>query len=161
MLRLPRSLSLGLRVRHASTAAATSSSSSTGAAARFSPLAMKAAEEVSTKWKGTTAGGGRTKNYIGGEFTESTSDRWLEVRDPVSPGIFSQRICSTLITGTIVDTDSRQYSTRNYRDRVQRCCRCCFPGIQDLVSDLHLTSSTDHVPVCPQVAHNSSVMYGG
>lgn len=44
---------------------------------------MKAAEEVSSKWKGTTANGGKTKNYIGGEFTESSADKWLEVRDPV------------------------------------------------------------------------------
>jgi malonate-semialdehyde dehydrogenase (acetylating)/methylmalonate-semialdehyde dehydrogenase len=44
---------------------------------------MKAAEEVSSKWKGTTANGGKTKNYIGGEFVESSATKWLEVRDPV------------------------------------------------------------------------------
>jgi len=44
---------------------------------------MKAAEEVSSKWKGTTANGGKTKNYIGGEFVESSAKKWLEVRDPV------------------------------------------------------------------------------
>ena len=44
---------------------------------------MKAAEEVSSKWKGTTANGGKTMNYIGGEFVESSAKKWLEVRDPV------------------------------------------------------------------------------
>ena len=77
MLRLPRYL--GSSVRFASTAAATSSSSS----AKFAPLAIKAAEEVSSRWKGTTANGGKTKNYIGGEFVESSAKKWLEVRDPV------------------------------------------------------------------------------
>jgi malonate-semialdehyde dehydrogenase (acetylating)/methylmalonate-semialdehyde dehydrogenase len=78
MLRLPQNLRRG--VRYAATATATSSSSS---AAKFAPLAMKAAEEVSSKWKGTTANGGKTKNYIGGEFVESSASKWLEVRDPV------------------------------------------------------------------------------
>jgi hypothetical protein len=82
MLRLSRTLPLS--IRHASTAAATTSSTSSSAA-KFSPLAMKAAEEVSSKWKGTTANGGKTQNYIGGEFKESSSDKWLEVRDPVCP----------------------------------------------------------------------------
>jgi malonate-semialdehyde dehydrogenase (acetylating)/methylmalonate-semialdehyde dehydrogenase len=52
---------------------------------------MKAAEEVSTKWKGTTANGGKTKNYIGGEFVDSSADKWLEVRDPVSSEFSSRR----------------------------------------------------------------------
>jgi hypothetical protein len=51
---------------------------------QYSALAAKAAEEVSSKWKGTTANGGRTKNYIGGEFVDSQADKWLEVNDPVS-----------------------------------------------------------------------------
>ena len=51
---------------------------------QYSALAAKAAEEVSSKWKGTTADGGRTKNYIGGEFVESQAEKWLEVNDPVS-----------------------------------------------------------------------------
>jgi hypothetical protein len=57
-------------------------------APQFSPLAAKAAEEVSSKWKGTTANGGKTKNYIAGEFRDSRADNWLEVRDPVSVWIF-------------------------------------------------------------------------
>lgn len=99
MLRLPRYLPRNLR--YASTAAATSSSSS----AKFAPLAMKAAEEVSTKWKGTTANGGKTKNYIGGEFVDSSAKKWLEVRDPV---------CFCKEVGAITHTFSqpRLWSTR-------------------------------------------------
>lgn len=90
MLRLPKHLNL-IGVRHAATAAATSSSLS--GAAKFSPLAMKAAEEVSSRWRGTTASGGKTKNYIGGEFTESSADKWFEVRDPVCvPDEFGSRL---------------------------------------------------------------------
>lgn len=90
MLRLHRSLKLA-GVRYAATAAAASTSPG---AAKFSPLAMKAAEEVSTKWRGTTANGGTTKNYIGGEFTESSADKWFEVRDPVSLSLHKGTGCS-------------------------------------------------------------------
>lgn len=49
----------------------------------LSALAQQAAEEVSAKWRGTSATGGKTKNYIGGEFVESKADKWLDVLDPV------------------------------------------------------------------------------
>jgi len=106
MLRLPRYLPRNLR--YASTAAATSTSSS----AKFAPLAMKAAEEVSSKWKGTTANGGKTKNYIGGEFVDSSAKKWLEVRDPV---------CLCKEVGAITHTLSqlRLWSTR-YRRLLRR-----------------------------------------
>jgi hypothetical protein len=70
-------------VRYASSATAASTSNDKPKSG-LAPLAARAAEEVSSKWKGTTANGGRTKNYIGGEFVESKAERWLEVRDPVS-----------------------------------------------------------------------------
>jgi malonate-semialdehyde dehydrogenase (acetylating)/methylmalonate-semialdehyde dehydrogenase len=57
------------------------------AGSKYSPLAAAAAEEVSSKWKGTSAVGGKTKNYIGGEFVESKATKWLEVRDPASQEI--------------------------------------------------------------------------
>lgn len=60
----------------------TAASPSSTSGPRFSVLGLKAAEEISSKWKGTTADGGRTKNYIGGDFMESQADEWLEVRDP-------------------------------------------------------------------------------
>ena len=68
-------------IRHAVTV----TSPSSGYGPRFSALGMKAAEEISSKWKGTTANGGRTKNFIGGDFVESQTEKWLEVRDPVCP----------------------------------------------------------------------------
>ena len=77
MLKPLRSLHL---VRHAMTAALSPSANEP----RFSALGWAAAEEITAKWKGTTANGGRTKNYIGGSFVESQADKWLEVRDPVS-----------------------------------------------------------------------------
>jgi malonate-semialdehyde dehydrogenase (acetylating) / methylmalonate-semialdehyde dehydrogenase len=42
------------------------------------------AEQLSSEWKGTHASGGNTKNYIGGEFIESSTKDWIEVLDPVS-----------------------------------------------------------------------------
>lgn len=41
------------------------------------------AEVLSADWKGTNYSGGTTKNYIGGEFTESKAEKWLEIHDPV------------------------------------------------------------------------------
>nr|ODN92544.1 methylmalonate-semialdehyde dehydrogenase (acylating) [Cryptococcus depauperatus CBS 7841] len=66
----------------------------------LAPLALKAAEEVSSKWKGTTANGGRTKNYIGGQFVDSQADKWLQVRDPAS---------QTLIN-TVPETTASEFS---------------------------------------------------
>lgn len=63
---------------------APSAQSSSEKRSGLSPLALQAAEEVSAKWRGTSATGGKTKNYIGGEFVESKAEQWLDVRDPVS-----------------------------------------------------------------------------
>ena len=41
------------------------------------------AEKISQEWAGTSATGGSTKNFIGGEFVESKADKWIEVLDPV------------------------------------------------------------------------------
>lgn len=68
-------------IRTAATATATQPTTSSP---RYSALGLQAAEEVSSKWKGTTANGGNTKNYIGGDFVESSATKWLDVRDPVS-----------------------------------------------------------------------------
>ncbi|EIW71962.1 hypothetical protein TREMEDRAFT_70598 [Tremella mesenterica DSM 1558] len=80
MLRFPslRRGPLG-SVRFAMTAASSSPNLSSH---KYSALGLQAAEQVSSKWKGTTADGGTTKNYIGGEFLDSKADKWLEVRDP-------------------------------------------------------------------------------
>lgn len=69
---------------YAQPAVASAAANSSGG---LSPLAQAAAEEVTSKWKGTSAVGGKTKNYIGGEFVESKAEKWLEVRDPASQTI--------------------------------------------------------------------------
>ncbi|TXT06001.1 hypothetical protein VHUM_03762 [Vanrija humicola] len=85
MLRSTRFMPVARLARgYASAAAATAQTGS------LSPLAAKAAEEVSAQWKGTSATGGNTKNYIGGEFVESKADRWLEVRDPASQTLINR-----------------------------------------------------------------------
>ncbi|EKC99141.1 methylmalonate-semialdehyde dehydrogenase [Trichosporon asahii var. asahii CBS 8904] len=48
----------------------------------LSQIARQYADEVSSKWAGTSATGGNTKNFIGGQFTDSKAKDWLEVRDP-------------------------------------------------------------------------------
>ncbi|BEI86890.1 hypothetical protein CcaverHIS002_0702360 [Cutaneotrichosporon cavernicola] len=88
MLRSVRLTSTTLRAArgYASTAA----HPVTGGASQLSPLAAKAAEEVSSKWKGTSALGGNTKNYIGGEFVESSCSKWVEVHDPSSQTLLTR-----------------------------------------------------------------------
>ncbi|KAF8745101.1 hypothetical protein AX14_010571 [Amanita brunnescens Koide BX004] len=44
--------------------------------------ALPFAEKISAEWKGTSATGGTTKNFIGGEFVESKSSQWFDVLDP-------------------------------------------------------------------------------
>lgn len=50
----------------------------------LSAAALPKAEQISADWKGTSATGGTTKNFIGGEFVESKSSEWVDVLDPVS-----------------------------------------------------------------------------
>ena len=61
-----------------------STSASRGA---LSSLAAPKAEQISANWKGTSATGGKTKNFIGGEFVESNTSEWTDVLDPVSKGL--------------------------------------------------------------------------
>lgn len=46
--------------------------------------ARSRAEQISKEWKGTSATGENTKNFIGGEFVESKTSEWIDVVDPVS-----------------------------------------------------------------------------
>lgn len=64
---------------YASTATATA-----GAASQLTGVAAQAAQEISSKWEGTSATGGNTKNYINGKFVESKATKWFDVNDPVS-----------------------------------------------------------------------------
>lgn len=41
------------------------------------------AEQLSADWRGTSLVGGTTKNYIGGEFVDSKTDKWIDLHDPV------------------------------------------------------------------------------
>jgi malonate-semialdehyde dehydrogenase (acetylating) / methylmalonate-semialdehyde dehydrogenase len=41
------------------------------------------AEKLSRNWKGTSASGEDTKNFIGGEFVQSRATQWIDVLDPV------------------------------------------------------------------------------
>lgn len=45
--------------------------------------AVRAKAEGLSAWKGTSATGENTKNFIGGEFVESKTDTWIDVVDPV------------------------------------------------------------------------------
>ena len=57
------------------------------------------AEKLSREWKGTSASGENTKNFIGGEFIQSKTTQWIEVVDPVRCGLcLSLRLNSTLVS---------------------------------------------------------------
>ncbi|TFY71490.1 hypothetical protein EVG20_g1526 [Dentipellis fragilis] len=45
-------------------------------------VARSKAEELSKSWRGTSATGEDTKNYIGGEFVKSKATSWIDVVDP-------------------------------------------------------------------------------
>jgi malonate-semialdehyde dehydrogenase (acetylating)/methylmalonate-semialdehyde dehydrogenase len=57
--------------------------------ASLSAAALPKAEQISAEWKGTSATGGTTKNFIGGEFIESKSSQWIDILDPVSSQIYA------------------------------------------------------------------------
>lgn len=50
----------------------------------LSATALPKAEQISAEWKGTSATGGTTKNFIGGQFVDSKTSEWVDVLDPVS-----------------------------------------------------------------------------
>ena len=55
----------------------------TGPRNALAATARAKAEQISAEWKGTSATGGNTKNFIGGEFVESKTSDWIKVADPV------------------------------------------------------------------------------
>lgn len=55
----------------------------------LSAAARPKAEQISAEWKGTSATGANTKNFIGGQFVESKSTEWIEVQDPVRLSLVS------------------------------------------------------------------------
>ncbi|GJE87635.1 CoA-acylating methylmalonate-semialdehyde dehydrogenase [Phanerochaete sordida] len=62
--------------------------------------ARSRAEKISSEWQGTSATGGNTKNFIGGEFVESKASDWIDVVDPASQTLLT-RVPET--TGTEFD----------------------------------------------------------
>ena len=57
----------------------------------LSDTARAKAELISQQWKGTSATGGNTKNFIGGEFVESKTSDWIDVVDPVRVSLASRK----------------------------------------------------------------------
>ncbi|KAI0639817.1 methylmalonate-semialdehyde dehydrogenase [Trametes polyzona] len=56
----------------------------------LSAIAKAKAEKLSQEWKGTSATGENTKNFIGGEFVESKADKWIDVVDPASQSLLTR-----------------------------------------------------------------------
>jgi malonate-semialdehyde dehydrogenase (acetylating)/methylmalonate-semialdehyde dehydrogenase len=52
--------------------------------------ANRARAESLSAWKGTSAAGERTKNYIGGEFVESAAQEWIDVVDPATQTLLTR-----------------------------------------------------------------------
>ncbi|KAL1687384.1 Aldehyde/histidinol dehydrogenase [Schizophyllum commune] len=56
----------------------------------LSATALPHAEKLSAEWKGTSMTGGKTKNFIGGEFAESQASEWIDVVDPSTQTLLSR-----------------------------------------------------------------------
>nr|VWO94344.1 Succinate-semialdehyde dehydrogenase (EC [Ganoderma boninense] len=74
-----------LRVRSLAT-----SSTAKPALSGLSVTGKSRAEKISQEWKGTSATGGNSKNFIGGEFVESKADKWIDVVDPASQTLLTR-----------------------------------------------------------------------
>ncbi|KAF7306786.1 Methylmalonate-semialdehyde dehydrogenase [Mycena indigotica] len=59
---------------------------------RVMPLSSLANGPASllASWKGTSVSGGTTKNFIGGQFVESSTTEWLDVHDPSTQTLLSR-----------------------------------------------------------------------
>ncbi|EPT03898.1 hypothetical protein FOMPIDRAFT_1141209 [Fomitopsis schrenkii] len=56
----------------------------------LSPTARAKAEELSANWKGTSATGEKTKNFIGGEFVDGSTNDWIDVLDPATQTLLTR-----------------------------------------------------------------------
>jgi len=65
--------------------------------AGLNSFARGKAEEITKIWKGTNATGGKTKNFIGGQFVESQTTEWIEVLDPATQTLVT-RVPQTTLT---------------------------------------------------------------
>ncbi|GJJ13914.1 hypothetical protein Clacol_008171 [Clathrus columnatus] len=53
-------------------------------------IARAKAEAISKNWKGTNATGGKTKNFINGQFVESQATEWIDVVDPATQTLLTR-----------------------------------------------------------------------
>ncbi|KAH8099427.1 methylmalonate-semialdehyde dehydrogenase [Cristinia sonorae] len=56
----------------------------------LSATARSKAGQLSKDWKGTSATGENTKNFIGGEFVESKTTEWIDVVDPATQTLLTR-----------------------------------------------------------------------
>ncbi|KZT05987.1 methylmalonate-semialdehyde dehydrogenase [Laetiporus sulphureus 93-53] len=56
----------------------------------LSATARAKAEQISSQWKGTSATGENTKNFIGGEFVESQTQSWIDAVDPATQTLLTR-----------------------------------------------------------------------
>lgn len=68
----------------------TPSPRATNPPASLPDLSLRKAQSVNNKWRGTSTNGSSTKNYVGGEFLESSTDSWVDVHDPATQFVLSR-----------------------------------------------------------------------
>ncbi|KAI0652283.1 methylmalonate-semialdehyde dehydrogenase [Trametes meyenii] len=78
----------------------------------LSATAKAKAEKLSQEWKGTSATGENTKNFVGGQFVESETDKWVDVVDPATQTLLT-RVPETTSSEfeQAVDAASQAYKT--------------------------------------------------
>ena len=47
-------------------------------------VVVERARQLEGKWQGISLNGGKAKNFIGGSFVESKTEKWIDIHDPVS-----------------------------------------------------------------------------
>lgn len=101
----------------------------------LSAAARPVAEQISAEWKGTSATGGTTKNFIGGEFVESNTSEWIELLDPVR---LHQFCCSSILMYCI-------QSTQTLLSRVPQTTNAEFNQAADAAAEAYKTWSRTSV----------------
>lgn len=64
--------------------------SNTTSSSSLGQLALSRAQDIESKWKGTSALGGTTKNYIDGTFVDSQANKWIDVHDPATQTVVTR-----------------------------------------------------------------------
>lgn len=105
-------------------------------ASGLSATARSKAEHISANWKGTSLVGGTTKNYIGGEFVESKTEKWIELHDPV---------CLLFFTCPLYPNASFLQSTQTLLSRVPETTSHEFEQAVDAASQAFKTWSRTSV----------------